>query len=199
MCTDYSSCFALRTADIASHLLAWKYVKGVNMDLCRGEAAPSKHHTPMPVVEFNKLERWKLMKGKHEKGVGRREWVGEWAREGANQWVSEQGRNTEDGRCCLVWSNQATGYNSSQYREMKGISIWRMCGLTEHPEHVWAFVCVCEWVYGCQCAMFWCQACPCISIQWYHKNIPTALSGAHYWCFLQGPMGAVHYVPIKPP
>lgn len=31
--------------------------KGVNMDLCRGAAAPSKHHTLMPVVEFNKLER----------------------------------------------------------------------------------------------------------------------------------------------
>lgn len=31
-------------------------------------------------------------------------------REGA----SEQERNTDDLRCCLVWSNQATGYNSSQ-------------------------------------------------------------------------------------
>lgn len=49
--------YAPRMADIANHLLAWKCVKGVNMDLCRGAAAPSKHHTLMPVVGFNKLER----------------------------------------------------------------------------------------------------------------------------------------------
>lgn len=113
----YSMCYyAQRMADIANYLLAWKCVKGVNMDLCREAATPSKHHTLMPVVEFNKLERWKLMKGKHKKGVGGvgeevwKEGMSGWVREGA----SEQGRNTDGVRCCLVWSNQAKGYNSSQ-------------------------------------------------------------------------------------
>lgn len=62
------------------------------------------------------------MKGKHEKGVGgcrgggmeAGKRAGEQGREGGCERVSEQGRHTDDGRCCLVWSNQATGYNSSQ-------------------------------------------------------------------------------------
>ena len=56
-CARTLSHYALRMADIANHLLAWIYAKGVNMDLCRGASTPSKHRTLMPVVEFNKLER----------------------------------------------------------------------------------------------------------------------------------------------
>ena len=47
---------------------------------------------------------------RYGRSEGRREGVVGWGREGAN----EQGRNTGDVRRCLVWSNQATGYNSSQ-------------------------------------------------------------------------------------
>lgn len=43
--------------------------------------------------------------------------MGECGRAGGLGWAGvggERGRNTDDVRCCLVWSNQATGYNSSQ-------------------------------------------------------------------------------------
>lgn len=57
------------------------------------------------------------MKGKHEKGVGGGGGVkggggadgGEPARGG-----TERERGKEYRRCCLLWSNQATGSNSSQ-------------------------------------------------------------------------------------
>lgn len=57
-----------------------------------------------------------------------------WAREGWRQGTSELGRNTDAARCCLVWSDHATGYNGSQQEEMKAVWICRVCGL-----------CVCVW------------------------------------------------------
>lgn len=47
--------------------------------------------------------------------------------------VNEQGMNTDDVRPCLLWSNQATGHSSSQLEEMKGILVWRRCGLMDNP------------------------------------------------------------------
>lgn len=35
-------------------------------------------------------------------------------KEGGREVNGEQKRNTEDARCCLVWSSHATGHNSSQ-------------------------------------------------------------------------------------
>lgn len=60
------------------------------------------------------------MKGKHEKGVGvaleevRKEAIDGRGERGEERGALEQGRNTDDVGCCLVWSNQATGHNSSR-------------------------------------------------------------------------------------
>lgn len=122
--------------------------KEVNMDFCRGAVTPSKHPSLMPVVEFNKPERWKLMKGKHGTADAGLRGGGCWGMEAENGWVRKGGRWTVSRggiqtMLGVVWCGPVTPQDITAVNRRR----WNKSAFAECA----VLVCICCLVCVCVC------------------------------------------------